>query len=234
MSDLNFVIFHVGNIEQPQLLVNSIRKFNPNSKIFFITSKTNRGLENVTKILRIKCNPKNLMTSRLKGYQELALNEPAIYLDSDVLVVRPFSDKLFTEHDIYLCKRSYGVDLFIDTSFNNMNLVEYENKTFGEIYPYLACFTYTSNYSFWSECLSILLSLEKKFHIWYGDQEALRIISERKANIGYLHEKIICNLPEYSKLGDGSYSIHFKGPDRKHLMFEAAKYVLDEKYFFPE
>ena len=75
------------------------------------------------------------------------------------------------------------------------------------------------------------MSLNDKFHFWYGDQEALRIVYEKKIfNIGLLDEKIICTLPEYSKPNDGPYSVHFKGPKRKNLMIQAADFILSDRY----
>ena len=37
MLDINFVFFHVGDVQQPRLLVKSIQKLNPDSNIYFIT-----------------------------------------------------------------------------------------------------------------------------------------------------------------------------------------------------
>jgi len=65
MPDINFVFFHVGDIAQSRLLAKSIQKFNPNSKIYFITDKVTEDIDDVTYTLRIECDRENLMTSRL-------------------------------------------------------------------------------------------------------------------------------------------------------------------------
>ena len=240
MSNINFVFFHIGDVTQPQLLTHSIKKFNPDAKIFFVTDCLTENIVGVTETFRFNFDRDNLMISRLKAFSLLELNEPSIYIDTDVLLVRPIPEKLFQGNDIFLCNRSYGKDFFVAQP-NSPNLTklldlsEYKNKTFGEIYPFIACFTYASNYNFWSECYKTLLNLDEKFHYWYGDQEALRVLYERNFfNIGLLDEKIICTLPEYSKPGDGSYSIHFKGPKRKNLMLQAADFILSDRYIFDE
>ena len=53
MPDINFVFFHVGDVEQPRLLVKSIRKFNPGSNIYFITDSATEIIVGVTDTLRI-------------------------------------------------------------------------------------------------------------------------------------------------------------------------------------
>jgi hypothetical protein len=234
MLDINFVFFHVGNVEQPRLLVKSIRKFNPDSKIYFITDKVTENIDGVNETLRIECDRKNLMTSRLNAFSQLKLNENAIYMDTDVLLVRPITLDLFLEHDVYLCLRSHGKKNILNHQIKMLDLSEYENKELGVIYPYIACFTYTRNYLFWEDCLEILNSLDKKFHVWYGDQEALRIINDsKKYDIGYLDESSICNLPDFSSIGDGSYSLHFKGAARKEDMVKLAGFILSEEYSYP-
>ena len=231
MKNLDVVFFHIGDITQPQLLTLSIKKFNPDSEIYFITDLLTKDIEGVTETVRFDLDVNNLMTSRLEAFSRLKLTRPAIYLDTDVLVVRPIPVELFKENDVVLCNRTFSRDTLINTSFKNLDLSEYSGRTFGEIYPFLACFTFSKDYQLWSECYKILMSLNNKFHFWYGDQEALRIIYEKKIfNIGLLDENIICTLPEYSKPNDGPYSVHFKGPIRKNLMLQAADFILSDRY----
>ena len=227
MNKFDFVFFHIGDTFHPTLLTKSIKKFNPDSKIFYITDKKNKNIEGVTNTIRIDCNSDDLMTSRLLGFSELKLNTPAIYIDSDVLITKNIPNELFNQNEVYLCKRSFMIDSIINTSFKNMDLSEYKNKTLGEVYPFIACFTYATNYKFWEECYNILINLNKKFHYWYGDQEALRIINDQKKfNIGYLNENLICSTPEMLNETSKVYSIHFKGPNRKKLMSTFAEKIL--------
>ena len=226
MNKFDFVFFHIGDDTlYPTLLTKSIKKFNPDSKIFYITDKKTKNIEGVTNKFRIECDAKNLMISRFLGFFQLKLNSPAIYIDTDVLVTNKIPNELFDQNDVYLCKRS-AMGGIINTTFKDLDLNEYKGKTMGEIYPFLSCFTYASNYKFWEECYKILINLNKKFHYWYGDQEALRIINDQKKfNIGYLDESLICSPPEIINKNK-VYSIHFKGLYRKKLMINLAEKIL--------
>jgi len=220
MKDINFVFFHVGEITYPSLLVKTIQKFHPTSKIYCVTDFKTEYIEGVFKTLRIDSNIKKLMTARLLGFSKLKLNEPAIYIDTDVLLTKKIPKKLFENHDVYLCSISH----YKNVKFNNehlrkLNLPEYFNKNIGDIYPFIACFTYTKDYKFWLDCYTVLKEMDKKYHFWYGDQEAIKRIHERNLyNIGYLEEKIVCNLPEYCTVIDESYSLHFRGPRKKDMI----------------
>ena len=230
MLDINFVFFHVGDVQQPRLLVKSIQKFNPDSNIYFITDNETESIDGVTNTLRIECDRENLMTSRLNGFSQLKLNKPAVYIDTDILIIKPITLDLFLEHDVYLCLRSYQKDNMITTNYRGLDLSEYSKKSIGEVYPFLACFTYTKNYNFWEDCLEILNTLDKKFHFWYGDQEALRIINDsKKYDMGYIDESIICAVPEISFKRNPPYSIHFKGKKHKKRMIATAEILLGEK-----
>mgnify|MGYP001241938364 CR=1 FL=1 len=151
MNNIDFVFFHVGDITQPQLLTLSIKKFNPESKIYFITDLSTKDIEGVTKTVRLDLDSENLMISRLEGFSKLELNKPAVYIDTDVLVVKPIPISLFEGKDIILCNRSFSNDALINTSFRGMDLSEFAGRTLGEVYPFLACFTYSKNYKFWHD-----------------------------------------------------------------------------------
>ena len=63
---MNFVFFHVGEINEPSLLVKSIRKFNNNAKIYFLTDKITENIIEVDETHRFDGDKSNLMTFRLK------------------------------------------------------------------------------------------------------------------------------------------------------------------------
>ena len=44
MNKFDFAFFHVGDTFYPTLLTKSIKKFNPDSKIFYITDKKNKNI----------------------------------------------------------------------------------------------------------------------------------------------------------------------------------------------
>ena len=47
--------------------------------------------------------------------------------------------------------------------------------------------------------------------------------------MGYIDESVICTLPEFATTQEASYSVHFKGEERKKLMFKAAEFILSNK-----
>jgi hypothetical protein len=229
MNKFNFVFFHVGDDTlYPTLLTKSIKKFNPDSKIFYITDKKSKNIEGVTNTFRIDCNTKDLSIARALGYFQLKLNSPAIYIDTDVLITKNIPNELFKQNEVYLCKRTYSLDIIINHMWMG-DYSEYKGKTIGEVYPFIGCFIYTANYKFWEECYKVHINLHKKFHYWYGDQVSLKKIDEQKKfNIGYLDESLICSPPEMINKDnkDKVYSIHFKGPNRKKFMAIIAEKIL--------
>ena len=140
MNKFDFVFFHIGDDTlHPALLIKSIKKFNPDSKIFYITDKKTKNIEGVTNTFRIDCNTKNLSIARALGYFQLKLNSPAIYIDTDVLIVNNISNELFKQNEVYLCKRTYSLDTIINHTFKG-DYGEYKGKTFGEVFPFIGCF----------------------------------------------------------------------------------------------
>ena len=220
---MNFIFLHVGEDIRPSFLVKSIRKFFPEASIFQCTDKATKEIEGVDHIYRYDGNIKNLMTFRLEAFSSLDIKQRSVYLDTDMLVLKSFNLDEYNNYDVVLCKRNFGCNDPINVYFKGMNIFEYENKTFGEIYPYLASFTVTSSSTFWKEASDILISLDKKFHFWYGDQEALKIIKQKNIfNIGTLEESIFSCLPEYIDKNNIPNVIHFKGVKRKKLMLNMA------------
>ena len=215
-----FVFLQVGNDPIAEMMVNSITQSNPNSQIIQCSDPKTSKIEGVSEVFRLDSNSTNLMTFRLEAFSKLKLTEPAAYLDTDMLVLNKILvNQLLQEAEVALCSRSFGRDALINTNFRNMDLSEYRNKTLSEVYPILACFTATKSHEFWCACLANLLGLDKKFHGWYGDQEAMRnIAGTEKFKIRYVPESQVACLPEHIDVNPNASCIHFKGPHRKSQM----------------
>ena len=225
---VNFVFLHVGEDIRPYFLVKSIKKFFPRASIYQCTDLTTKAIEGVDNVFRYKGDTSNLMTYRLEVFSKLAINEYAIYLDTDMLIFNHFNLDRYKEFDAVLCERSFNKDNLISIKKNKgIDLYEYEGKTLFDVYPYLACFTIAKSFHFWTECLNILMKLDKKFHYWYGDQEALRIIKVTNIlNIGKVSESDYACLPEYVDINAMPYIVHFKNKRRKQMMLEVANKYL--------
>ena len=219
---INFVFLHVGEDTRPNLLVKSIRKYFENPYIYQCTDLATKEVDGVDKVFRYDGDTKNLMTFRLEVFSSLNIEEKAIYLDTDMLVINKF-DIDINHCDAILCKRSFGLDKLFNASFRGMDLSEYKNMTLGDVYPFLACFTVTKSSTFWKEAFNILKSLDKKFHYWYGDQEALKIIKAKNIfNIDTVQESIFACLPEEVDKFNLPNIIHFKGAARKNFMLDVS------------
>lgn len=215
-----FVFFHVGHDLNVNLLVKSIKATNPNAQIIQCSDFSTTKIDGVTDIFRLVSDVNNLMTLRLEIFSKLKLDYPAIYIDTDMLILKEVQiNSLLNSYDVVCCQRSFALNDLINISFRGMDLSEYKNKTLGEIYPIIACFTLTKNYEFWYACYENLLTLDTKFHTWYGDQEAMRnIINSNRFKAGFLPESMVACLPEFFNFNDPPISLHFKGAQRKVWM----------------
>lgn len=219
-----FVFFHVGNDEKnlTDRLASSIRKVMPDADIIMCTDETTAIPDEVDSVHVGKYDRTKLMTERLRAFAELRLNTPAIYIDSDMEMVSPFDPtKLLGSKDILLCRRNFNKEAIFNPYQRGLDFSEYTGKTIDEVYPYLACATVTRDWTAWSKLYDTLrLFISEKFHIWYGDQEALKIcaLGESSEKLGSISEAEFACLPEFFEDVNTSAIdvklIHYKG-DRK-------------------
>ena len=87
---INFVFLHVGEDTRPNLLVKSIRKYFEKSYIYQCTDLASKEVDGVDKVFRYDGDVKNIMRFRLEAFSSLNLEEKAIYLDTDMLVIKKF------------------------------------------------------------------------------------------------------------------------------------------------
>ena len=196
----------------------------PNAEIIQCSDYNSEKIEGVTEVVRFEGDIKNIMTFRLTCFAGLNLKKSAIYIDSDILLLQKIDpDELLGNNEIALCTRSFDQDKQINTNFNGMDLSEYKGKTLAEVYPIIACFTVTKDSKFWQDCKENLESLDKKFHFWYGDQEAMRnVVTSQNYKISFLPESKVACLPEYYTSDNSPIALHFKGSKRKSWMQDTA------------
>lgn len=230
MNKSTFCFFHIGSdTSTPQMLVDTIRKFNPNAVIVYCTDRYSPVINGVTKRLEFDGNPEEIMSFRLNSFAGAGIDNPAIYLDTDMLCVKPLDpEKLLANKDLCICERSFNKDALFNGNFRGMDYLEYDQKTLGEVYPYLACTTITKNSKIWNELAEVCSGLSEKFRIWYGDQEALKIITKQRPNeqIGFIPEHTYACLPEHINYANQAIFLHFKGPARKGLMRDLYKKIM--------
>jgi len=222
-----FVFLHVGPaVEMPTLLVRSLRLFHPDAQVIQCTDLATPEISGVSAVNRVRGDTTHLMTYRLLSFARLQREEPALYMDTDMLCVAPIDPpNVLGGCDVAVCNREFSCGALINTRFNGLDLGEYEGRTLGQVYPYVACATITRSAGFWEDCLANLQTLHRKFHTWYGDQEAIRnVLAWGKYKVGLLPESVYGLLPDaHAPKSVSPRLLHFKGPHRKPLMLEFAK-----------
>jgi hypothetical protein len=218
---MHFIFMHIGlETEQPSMLVQSIRKVMPDAKITQCTDKITNKIKGVTNIHRIHTKNDYPMSLRLELFAEIESKEGGLFVDTDMLALRRI-DYPDPATNLILCRRSFDRNAIFNATYLKMDFSEYKGWRLDDVYPYLACFTYSTKGDFWASCRQHLNELDIKFHRWYGDQEALRNIGSPLVDNGLaqtISEATAACLPEYTTLQNPPFFIHFKGPSRKLLM----------------
>jgi hypothetical protein len=158
----------------------------------------------------------NLMYSRMKAYSLLAIDTPALYMDTDMIVLNKIAVKdLLADRDVAFLQRTFNSDAEFNIEQRGIRFDEYKGKTLGELYPYVGCIVVAKS-EVWKDLLSIYDELDTKFKKWYGDQEALRIFFERHSErVAVITESEYGCLPEYAHAD--AKILHYKGEARKKL-----------------
>lgn len=215
----SFVFFHVGDdISAPQKMVKSLLRYNPNANVIMCTDKDSPDVMGITERKEFELSRDELMTSRLKAFAELRLAEPALYIDTDMIFVDQVNVReLLGDNEIAMCRRDFHRDIGFNPNQRGLDFSEYSGKTMDQVYPYVACATATRDGGVWQKLYAMSNDMDKKFHKWYGDQEALREYAKTN-KVGDIPEKIVGCLPEFKH--DQAKILHYKGEGRKKL-FEA-------------
>ncbi|MBT3305176.1 MAG: hypothetical protein HN377_01705 [Alphaproteobacteria bacterium] len=229
-----FVFLHVGNdTDLATILVQSIRAQNSNARIIQCTDSETPSVNGADDVIRIDGDTGHLMVFRLQCFSQLGLEETALYLDTDMICVAEISPETFLDGcDAAVCERDFEKDALFradhphpDLTRQGWTFSEHEGKTLNETFPYVACATITRNHRFWDDCLETLLGLEEKYHVWYGDQEAIRrVVDGGIIKIGTIPENRFGHLPGSPDPDGGSpLLLHFKGAERKQMMIELGR-----------
>jgi hypothetical protein len=224
MTKNNYVFFHVGtDNSQPEMLVQSIRWTDPDSEIIQVSDFNTQEVYGVSKKIEIEGDTSKLMSMRIDAFGAARLQEPAIYIDTDMLVLSSCTaGELIKDKTILLCKRVFDCSAGFNGNFMGLDYMEYHNQPLGKVYPFLACATVAKSYHVWQEIGKVLRNMHPKFHIWYGDQEALKLYYKAYPNnCSILLESEYGCLPEYHLEHQLAKVLHFKGARRKFHMIKA-------------
>ena len=119
---MNFVFHHSGyDNTLPSLLVQSISKTNPNSTVVQISDTQTRKVHGVTEHIQFKTTESILSKQRCEMYAKLDINEPAIYLDADILVIKPITEaEIFGLADVVLCQRYWDGMIYCEDTADRL------------------------------------------------------------------------------------------------------------------
>ncbi|MBK6851619.1 MAG: hypothetical protein IPG93_08405 [Burkholderiales bacterium] len=137
MSHL-FVFLHIGPaLDFPSALCLSIRRHIPDAEIIQCSDLLSAAAEGVTRVFRIECDdPKNLMHVRLKAFSELGLTAPALYLDTDMVMMKAVTaTEALLNVDAALCRRDFDRDAIFNHNFLGLGFEEYRGKTLDTAFP---------------------------------------------------------------------------------------------------
>lgn len=214
----HFAFFHVGDdISQPQKMVKSLLRHNPDAFITMFTDKSTPDVMGITRRVESEVDRDNLMYSRVKAYAETYVSStyPVMYLDTDMIVQgKIVVEDLLQGGNAAFCRREFQRDAIFNVEQRGIRFDEYEGKMIDEVYPYVGCAVVAKDNKVWKDLLAVYEGLDDKFKRWYGDQEALRIYAE-KYGVAEISESVYGCLPEHKH--DGAKIVHYKGPSRKKL-----------------
>ena len=228
-ASLEFVFFHVGeNIELPATLVASIKISNPSAKIVQLTDLTSPVITAVDTAHRYPVNRDAIMMARAEAYANLApTGALRVFLDTDMLVVNRINPNDFDSSKIYLCKRFFEKNNKVNINFRGMGMREYAGKTLDQAWPYLGCFMAARDNQLLKKIYKLMLELEPKYQVWYGDQTALRIFAE--SNVSSVREVSEFEYAHLFDVDNEGIADHVKRKAIKIIHFKGAR-----KIFIPE
>jgi hypothetical protein len=226
---VQIAFFHVGHDPtQPTILSRSLRAANPGAILIQVSDHATPPVDGVTRVERRNVDAGNLMLSRTAAYADLAITEPTLFLDTDMICLEPLDvAAALSDGAAAVCVREYNCDMPLDPFAMDVDLGTHAGRSLGEVYPYVGCAVISRNQEFWQACLDEYRRLPRKFHRWFGDQEAIRnVVNARRDRIRWLPESIYACLADVETDATKRPKIcHFKGPARKQMMLDCARTI---------
>jgi hypothetical protein len=219
---VTFVFLHVGdNPVYPAILVRSLRRQNKGALIVQCTDAKTKEVKGVDGVLRQDADSGLTALFRMQAFASVQLTGPAMFLDTDMVCVRPIDPAaILGGSDVALCARSYSLSSMVRPR-GYIELPEYRDRTYGDVYPFLGCATIVKDSEFWLDCAARLKQMPDKFHKWFGDQDVLRDAARSgRYSVKKLPESIYASLPDKGERDPAI--LHYKGAKRKWPMLDYA------------
>lgn len=221
---MKIAFFAIGKqaFSEASLLVRSVRLLNSDITVMQLTDVTTPEVPGVSEVVRFEgLNPEHIMTARVEAFAAVDTSIPTLFLDTDMLMLRvpaSLSELPSSSEVIRLCRRYYDRSAAFNWQFRGLSFDEHRGKTLDEAFPWLACATFVYRAQFWNLCLQRLRNLRRDYHVWYGDQEAMRqVVGTTVTSQNPLCESEFAALPDKIEAKELPYILHFKGQGRKNL-----------------
>lgn len=200
---LNITFLHIGkDATLPTKMVESVKEVMPKANIVQLTDQNTPIVKGVTTVIR---KPYNGYIMLFRMEHLASLRGHWITLDTDMIIKKDLSHVFDSDFDVALTRR-YGV------------IMDADGNDIVKLMPYNAGVMFSKNHEFWKDALHKLQSLDKKAHEWYGDQLAIKLISDTNH---YNVLELSCDEYNYSPQTPEErkdvYVYHFKG-QRKDWM----------------
>jgi len=224
------VFFWVGqDISIPALLVRSIRRhLDPGIEVVQSSDRNTPQVPGASRFKTMNLTP-SIMVARLEAYASLAIDEPTLYLDADMLVMRSFDLPELQPNEVGVTLRLEQDDRLIHEQTSEWrNFPEFRGKMLSEVMPYIYAFVYAGSEVLFMRQLVALRKAARRFHAWYGDQVSLKKELEGgrftvRNFDGSIYNRTLATRMEYQELAasaDAPCIVHFKGPHAKETMIE--------------
>ena len=216
--------FWVGpDVSIPSMLVRSIRMaYGAGMEVVQLTDRDTPQVEGVSLCKRVKLTPR-IMVARLEAYASLAVKEPTLYLDADMMIVRPFDLPPLQPNEVGVTPRKDHVK--INWQFP-IEFPEFQEQYFDVVMPYIYSFVYANSEVLFLRQLNMLKKMSKRFQLWYGDQVTLKkeLDSGRYTIRPFdvnTHNRTVRSVPEFQDALASTPELciaHFKGPQGKETL----------------
>ncbi len=231
MQTLNHMAFFwVGqDVTVPTLLVRSIRRaFGTHFNVHQLSDRETPMVEGVTSHKKLKLSP-HIMVARLEAFAALSVKEPTLFVDADMLVLRPFDLPPLADNEVGVTVRGTR-DTIRFSKREWAEFPEFTEKDSAQMMPYIYSFVYVRSPVLFLRQLNALRKMPKRFHRWYGDQMTLKSELDTAARfVVQTHDVNIYNRTVRSRLEfeevraspEPVCLVHFKGPESKQAMHES-------------
>jgi len=223
------VFFWIGeDVGLPSLLVASIRHHMPRGlEVIQLSDTATPRVHGTTRYVSLNLSPA-IMVARLEAYSALRIAEPTLYLDADMLVVRPFDLPALAVNEIGVTPRTRRDDGLIQEAGEQPMFPEFRGRTLREVMPYIYSFVYASSEALFVRQLELLRAMPAAFRAWFGDQVTLKeaLASEPFTAREFdadRYNRTVKTSAEYEDAcasGDPPCILHFKGAEAKRVMAE--------------